>query len=184
MVLATKYSNSYVPNAKDTMIRTNTGGNGSKSMKLSLESSLKRLQTSYIDLFYVHHWDYTTTIPELMHSLNDLAVAGKVLYLGISDTPAWLVAKANEYARNNGLRQFTVYQGMWNAGMRDFERDIIPMCQDEGNGPVPVWRPGPGPVPDRGGLQGAGAAQPGSQVHSAVRARQEGLARPREGRPC
>ena len=67
-----------------------------------------------------------------MHSLNDLVVAGKVFYLGISDTPAWVVSMANEYARNNGLRPFSVYQGMWNAGMRDFERDIIPMCHQQG----------------------------------------------------
>jgi len=60
---------------------------------------------------YLHWWDYATTIAELMHSLNDLVVSGKVLYLGISDTPAWIVAKANQYARDHGLRQFVVYQG-------------------------------------------------------------------------
>jgi aryl-alcohol dehydrogenase-like predicted oxidoreductase len=101
-------------------------------MKLSLEASLKKLGTTYIDLFYVHWWDYSATIPEIMHSLNDLVVSGKVLYLGISDTPAWLVSMANEYARTHGLRPFSVYQGMWNASMRDFERDIIPMCQHQG----------------------------------------------------
>ena len=101
-------------------------------MKVSLERSLQKLQTTYIDLFYLHWWDYSTTIPELMHALNDLVVAGKVFYLGISDAPAWVVAKANQYARDHGLRQFSVYQGMWNAGIRDFERDIIPMCRDEG----------------------------------------------------
>ena len=106
-------------------------------MKLSVEASLKRLQTTYIDFFYVHGWDYSTGIPELMHSLNDLVVSGNVLYLGISDPPAWVVSKANEYARRTGLRQFSVYQGMWNAGMRDFERDIIPMCRDEGMGLCP-----------------------------------------------
>jgi aryl-alcohol dehydrogenase-like predicted oxidoreductase len=67
-----------------------------------------------------------------MQSLNQLVTAGKVLYLGISDTPAWVVAKANEYARNHGLRQFSVYQGKWSAAARDFERDIIPMTKDEG----------------------------------------------------
>jgi aryl-alcohol dehydrogenase-like predicted oxidoreductase len=72
-----------------------------------------------------------------MHSLNDLVTSGKVLYLGISDTPAWIVSKANEYARQNGLRPFVVYQGMWNAAMRDFERDIIPMCRAEGMGLAP-----------------------------------------------
>lgn len=78
-----------------------------------------------------------TSIPELMHSLNQLVLSGKVLYLGISDTPAWVVAKCNEYARQNGLRQFSVYQGWWNAAKRDFERDILPMCKDEGMGLCP-----------------------------------------------
>lgn len=67
-----------------------------------------------------------------MQSLNQLVAAGKVLYLGISDAPAWVVSKANEYARNHGLRQFSVYQGKWSAASRDFERDIIPMAKDEG----------------------------------------------------
>ncbi|KAF2123529.1 Aldo/keto reductase [Dothidotthia symphoricarpi CBS 119687] len=131
IVLATKYTSGYMSH-KPEHLQSNYIGNGSKSMKLSLENSLKNLQTTYIDLFYVHWWDSTTTIPELMHSLNDLVVAGKVLYLGISDTPAWVVSMANEYARNNGLRPFSVYQGMWNAGMRDFERDIIPMARQQG----------------------------------------------------
>jgi aryl-alcohol dehydrogenase-like predicted oxidoreductase len=136
IVLATKYSAGYLGDKKDK-IQSNTGGNGSKSMKVSLEASLRKLKTGYIDLFYVHWWDYTVSIPELMHSLNDLIVAGKVLYSGISDSPAWVVSKANQYARDHGLRQFVVYQGMWNASMRDFEREIIPMCRDEGMGLCP-----------------------------------------------
>ncbi|CAN9345804.1 unnamed protein product [Alternaria sp. RS040] len=131
MVVATKYTNPCMFDPSEHIL-SNYSGTGSKSLKLSIEASLKRLQTTYIDLLYVHFWDFSTTIPELMHSLNDLVVAGKVLYLGISDTPAWLVTLANEYARNNGLRPFVVYQGMWNAGMRDFERDIIPMCRQQG----------------------------------------------------
>ena len=67
-----------------------------------------------------------------MQSLNQLVAAGKVLYLGVSDTPAWVVSKANEYARNHGLRQFSVYQGRWSAASRDFEREIIPMAREEG----------------------------------------------------
>lgn len=72
-----------------------------------------------------------------MQSLNHLVAAGKVLYLGVSDTPAWVVSRANEYARQNGLRQFSVYQGRWSAEHRDFERDIIPMCRAEGMGLAP-----------------------------------------------
>jgi aryl-alcohol dehydrogenase-like predicted oxidoreductase len=72
-----------------------------------------------------------------MQSLNQLVLAGKVLYLGISDSPAWVVSKANEYARCHGLRQFSVYQGRWSAASRDFERDIIPMARVEGMGLAP-----------------------------------------------
>lgn len=133
VILATKYSASFKGYEKD-IIQSSYVGNGAKSMRLSLEASLKKLQTGYIDLFYVHWWDYATTIPELMHALNDLVASGKVLYLGISDTPAWVVSKANQYARDHGLRPFVVYQGMWNAAIRDMERDIVPMCRDEGMG--------------------------------------------------
>jgi len=72
-----------------------------------------------------------------MRSLNTLADQGKILYLGVSDTPAWIVSKANQYARDHSLRQFVVYQGRWSASNRDFERDIIPMCEAEGMGIVP-----------------------------------------------
>ena len=69
----------------------------------------------------------TCSIEELMQSLDVMVKNGKVLYLGVSDTPAWIVAKCNEYARQKGLRQFSVYQGQWSAEKRSFERDIIPM---------------------------------------------------------
>jgi len=72
-----------------------------------------------------------------MQSLNHLVVAGKVLYLGISATPAWVVSKANQYARDHGLRPFSVYQGRWSAASRDFEREIIPMARAEGMGLAP-----------------------------------------------
>ena len=72
-----------------------------------------------------------------MQSLNHLVAAGKVIYLGISDTPAWVVSKANEYARAHGFRQFSVYQGRWSAASRDMEREIIPMCKVEGMGIAP-----------------------------------------------
>ena len=101
-------------------------------MHLSVKQSLENLQTDYIDILYVHWWDFTTSVAEVMHGLNALVLAGKVLYLGISDTPAWVVVKANEYARSNGLRTFSVYQGRWNAALRDIESEIVPMCQDQG----------------------------------------------------
>ncbi|KAK5200115.1 hypothetical protein LTR92_000656 [Exophiala xenobiotica] len=134
IVLATKYTGPHPTLDKDIKIRANYGGNGLKSLRLTFADSLKRLQTSYVDILYLHWWNFTATIPEVMHGLNDLVTSGKVLYLGISDSPAWLVTKANQYARDHGLRQFVVYQGIWNAAMRDVERDIVPMCRDEGMG--------------------------------------------------
>ncbi|KAL5324869.1 hypothetical protein ACEPPN_005988 [Leptodophora sp. 'Broadleaf-Isolate-01'] len=143
MVIATKFSSAYQTHLPQK-IQSNFGGNGTKSLRTSVGASLKRLQTTYIDLLYLHWWDYATSIPELMHSLNDLVASGKVNYLGISDTPAWVVAKANQYARDHSLRQFVVYQGLWNAAIRDFERDIIPMCKDEGMALLPYGTLGQG----------------------------------------
>ncbi|KAI0387985.1 norsolorinic acid reductase [Hypomontagnella monticulosa] len=130
MVIATKYTTSFRPDYNQILI--NNQGNGTKSLHVSVNESLRKLQTDYIDLLYVHWWDGSTSIPELMQSLNQLVLSGKVLYLGVSDTPAWVVSKANEYARNHGLRQFSVYQGRWSAATRDFEREIIPMVKAEG----------------------------------------------------
>lgn len=141
MVVATKYGFGYeIYKGFDGIIHANMTGNGTKSLNLSLDASLKKLQTHYIDIMFVHWWDFTTSIPELMHSLNTVCDQGKVLYLGISDTPAWVVAKANEYARGHGLRQFVVYEGRWSAADRDFERDILSMCAAEGMGIMP-WGP-------------------------------------------
>ena len=94
----------------------------------------------------------TTSVEELMHSLNAYVLARKILYLGISDTPAWWVVKANTYARHHGLRPFSVYQGKWSAAERDFERDIIPMCLDQGMGLCP-W-----------GVLGGGYFKPKEQI--------------------
>jgi len=135
MVIATKFTTGfkmYTLNGDKPEITSNSQGNHTKSLKVSLEASLKKLRTDYVDILYVHWWDFTTSIPELMQSLNTMIQQGKILYLGVSDTPAWVVSKANEYARQNAMRGFSVYQGKWNAADRDFERDIIPMCRDEG----------------------------------------------------
>lgn len=138
MVIATKFTSPFrTYEGHDKIIHVNYGGNGNKSMRLSLEGSLKKLQTDYVDVLYVHWWDFTTSIEELMLGLNDLVRSGKVLYLGVSDTPAWIVSKANQYARDHGLRQFVVYQGRWNAARRDLEREVIPMCVAEGMGIAP-----------------------------------------------
>ncbi|KAI4159152.1 MAG: hypothetical protein LQ342_006799 [Letrouitia transgressa] len=138
MVIATKYCGPWkLHPGSNGMIQTNFGGGAAKNLHVCVEASLKKLQTSYIDLFYVHFWDMTTGVEELMQSLNRLVQQGKVIYLGISDTPAWVVVKCNAYARQHGLRQFSVYQGKWSAAERDFERDIIPMCLDEGMSMAP-----------------------------------------------
>jgi len=130
IVLATKYTMNSMTG--HPVQQSNYGGTGTKSMHLSIGMSLKSLQTDYVDIFYVHAWDYATDISELMQSLNNLVTQGKVLYLGISDTPAYVVAKANAYARQHGLRPFSIYQGRYSAQARDLEREIIPMCRDEG----------------------------------------------------
>ncbi|KAF2459154.1 norsolorinic acid reductase [Lineolata rhizophorae] len=132
MVVATKYSTYYPFGEPEPKIRSNFVGNSAKSMHVSLHDSLRKLQTDYLDILYVHWWDYTTSIPELMENLHKFVQQGKVLYLGVSDAPAWVVSKANEYARQQGLTPFAVYQGKWSCADRDFERDIIPMCRDEG----------------------------------------------------
>ncbi|KAI0253752.1 Aldo/keto reductase [Lactifluus subvellereus] len=112
--------------------KVNYCGNHAKSLHISVEASLKKLRTSYIDILYVHWWDWTTSVEEIMNALHNLVVQGKVLYLGISDTPAWIVPKANQYAKDHGKTPFSIYQGRWNVLERSFERDIIPMARSEG----------------------------------------------------
>jgi aryl-alcohol dehydrogenase-like predicted oxidoreductase len=99
---------------------------------MSIRDSLKQLQTDWIDLLYVHWWDQTTSIEEVMDSLQVLVEQGKVPYLGISDTPAWVASAANSYARAHGKTPFSIYQGRWNVILRDFERDITPMARHFG----------------------------------------------------
>ncbi|OJI96139.1 hypothetical protein ASPVEDRAFT_157357 [Aspergillus versicolor CBS 583.65] len=141
MVIATKYTTGFRDAHLETeRIQSNFVGNSMKSLKVSVNYSLKHLRTDYIDLLYVHWWDFTSGVEEVMHGLNSLLSAGKVLYLGVSDTPAWIVVKANDYARANGLRPFSVYQGLWNPLHRDMESEIVPMCRDQGMGTAP-WGP-------------------------------------------
>lgn len=97
IVLATKFTTTFPdPHKSMPKLRHNYAGNSTKSLRVSLEASLRKLQTDYIDLLYVHWWDFSTGIEELMQSLNQAVQAGKVLYLGVSDTPAWVVSKANQ----------------------------------------------------------------------------------------
>lgn len=137
MVIATKFTTGYRSYEGTKIIQSNFGGNHAKSLKHSVDASLKKLKTDYIDLLWLHWWDYSTSVEEVMYALNDVVTSGKVIYLGISDTPAWIVAKANEFARSHHLRPFVVYQGRWSAATRDFEREIIPMTRAEGMGLCP-----------------------------------------------
>jgi aryl-alcohol dehydrogenase-like predicted oxidoreductase len=122
-VIATKYS--LCMNPTDP----NAGGNHRKNLVQSLEASLRRLKTSYIDLLWVHAWDGMTPVEEIMRALDDQIRAGKVLYVGISDTPAWRVAQANTMATLRGWTPFVGLQIKYNLAERSAERDLLPMAQ-------------------------------------------------------
>ena len=123
IVLATKYSNA-VP-GKDA----NAAGNHRKSMVQAVEASLKRLQTAYIDLYWVHIWDGFTPVEEVMRALDDMVRHGKVLYVGISDAPAWWVAQANTLAHLRGWSPFVGLQVEYSLIERTPERELMPMAQ-------------------------------------------------------
>ncbi|KAL4974727.1 NADP-dependent oxidoreductase domain-containing protein [Aspergillus desertorum] len=132
MVIATKYSAQYRSyNRENEPIQSNFVGNSAKSMFVSVRDSLKKLRTDYIDVLYVHWWGFATSVEEAIIHLHSFVMSKQVLYLGVSDTPAWVVIKANEFARTNGLTPFSVYQGRRNAAFRDMEAEIIPMCEDQ-----------------------------------------------------
>jgi aryl-alcohol dehydrogenase-like predicted oxidoreductase len=106
----------------------NTGGNSRKNLVESLEKSLKHLQTDHIDLYSVHMWDFMSPVEEVMRALDDVVRAGKVLYVGISDTPAWIVAQANTLAELRGWSHFVALQVPYALNWRDVERDLLPMA--------------------------------------------------------
>lgn len=108
----------------------NSGGNHRKNMMQSVEASLRRLGTDYIDLYWLHIWDFTTPIEEIMRGLDDLVRAGKILHIGVSDTPAWQVARGNTLAELRGWTQFVAYQGEYSLIQRSAEREIIPMARE------------------------------------------------------
>jgi aryl-alcohol dehydrogenase-like predicted oxidoreductase len=123
LVVATKYSlntRSGDPNA---------GGNHRKNMMQSVETSLTRLGTDYIDLYWVHLHDPFTPIEETMRGLDDLVRSGKVLYVGISDAPAWLISQANTLAELRGWSRFVGLQVQWSLVDRDVERELVPMAR-------------------------------------------------------
>ncbi|QHS74379.1 putative aryl-alcohol dehydrogenase SPAR_J03310 [Saccharomyces paradoxus] len=132
IVIATKFTTEYKGYDVGKGKSANYCGNHKRSLHVSVRDSLRKLQTDWIDILYVHWWDYMSSIEEVMDSLHILVQQGKVLYLGVSDTPAWVVSAANYYATSQGKTPFSIYQGKWNVLNRDFERDIIPMARHFG----------------------------------------------------
>src|SRR5882672_3811125 len=134
IVLSTKYTISTHPGDP------NGGGNHRKSMARSVEASLQRLKTDYIDLLYLHIWDGTTPVEEILRAMDDLVRAGKVLYLGISDTPAWQVSRMQATADLRGWSPLVALQIEYSLIERTVERDLIPMAREMGLGVIP-WSP-------------------------------------------
>lgn len=136
VVLATKYSLRELRSIKGI----NLGGNSRKNMMESVEASLRRLKTDYIDLYYLHAYDGFTPMEEVMRGLDDLVSQGKVLYIGISDTPAWLVSEANTYAKWNRLTQFSALQIEYSLIQRSVEFELTPVAKHFGMTITP-WAP-------------------------------------------
>jgi len=134
VVLATKFSTNLYPGDP------NGGGAGRKAIVSSCEESLRRLRTDYIDLYWMHFWDPNTPIDETLRALDDLVRAGKVRYIGASDTPAWKVAQAQVLAAFRGWSPFVGLQIEYSLIERTVEGELVPMALDLGLGVTP-WSP-------------------------------------------
>jgi len=122
-VVATKYT---LSGRRDD---PNAGGNHRKNLVQTLEASLRRLRTDYVDLLWLHMWDGMTPVDEVVRALDDLVSTGKVLYVGISDTPAWVVSQAVTLADLRGWTPFVAVQGPYSLADRDVERELLPMAR-------------------------------------------------------
>ena len=141
VVLATKYANSGAHLGSATPPRDpNAAGNHRKNMVQAVEASLKRLRTDYIDLYWLHIWDFLTPVEEVMRAFDDLVRAGKVLYTGVSDAPAWIVSQANTLAELRGWTPFVGLQIEYSLIERTPERDLLPMARALDIG-VTAWSP-------------------------------------------
>lgn len=118
----------------------NDRGLSRKHIMDSIDSSLKRLQMDYVDLYQIHRWDYNTPIEETMEALNDVVRAGKVRYIGASSMFAWQFMKALHVSERNGWARFVSMQNHYNLVYREEEREMIPLCVDQGTGLIP-WSP-------------------------------------------
>src|ERR1700704_3657001 len=134
VVLATKFTFNAQPG------NPNAGGNGRKNMYRAIEGSLRRLQTDYIDLYWMHAWDMITPVEEVVASLDMLVKAGKVRYIGFSDVPAWYVARAQTLAEQQGRERIAALQLEYSLIERNIEREHIPAAQELGIGICP-WSP-------------------------------------------
>ena len=134
LVFATKFTGNLYPGDP------NGGGAGRKAVVAACENSLRRLQTDYIDLYWLHTWDANTPIEETMGTLEDLVRAGKVRYIGVSDTPAWKIVEANLLARFKGAPQFVGLQIEYSLLERSVEQELVPMAREFGLGITP-WSP-------------------------------------------
>jgi aryl-alcohol dehydrogenase-like predicted oxidoreductase len=175
VVLATKYTNSAPGNDP------NAAGNHRKSMMQSVEASLKRLKTDYIDLYWLHIWDQITPIEEVMRGFDDLLRQGKILYAGVSDMPAWVIAKANTLAELRGWTRFVGLQIEYSLIERTPERELLPMAADLGVG-VTAWSPLAGGLLtgkqlEPGGAKDSRQGDPAMQQIMKSNARKESVAR-------
>jgi aryl-alcohol dehydrogenase-like predicted oxidoreductase len=134
LVLATKYTTLRRPDDP------NSGGASRKSLFGAVDTSLRRLNTDYIDLLYLHVWDPTTPAEEILRGLDDLVRQGKVLYVAISNTPAWQISRMQTIADLRGWSPLVALQLEYNLVERTGERDLIPMAQELGLGTV-LWSP-------------------------------------------
>jgi aryl-alcohol dehydrogenase-like predicted oxidoreductase len=134
VVIATKFSTNLYPGDP------NAGGAGRKGIMAACEESLRRLKTDYIDLYWMHFWDPNTPIDETLRALDDLVRAGKVRYIGVSDTPAWKCAQANVLAELRGWTPFVGLQVEYSLIERTVEGELVPMARELGLGITP-WSP-------------------------------------------
>jgi len=134
LVIATKFSGNLYPGDP------NAGGSSRKAIIDSCDHSLRRLQTDYIDLYWLHNWDVHTPIEETLAALDTLVTAGKVRYIGVSDTPAWKVAEANVIAQFRGWSAFIGLQIEYSLLERTVEQELVPMARELGLGITP-WGP-------------------------------------------
>jgi aryl-alcohol dehydrogenase-like predicted oxidoreductase len=132
-VLATKVYNPMGPGENDR-------GLSRKHVMSAIDASLRRLDTDYVDLYQIHRWDYRTPIEETMAALHDVVRAGKARYIGASSMYAWQFAKAQYTADANGWTRFVSMQDHYNLVYREEEREMIPLCVDQGIGVIP-WSP-------------------------------------------